>query len=249
MLADGENISVGIFEPGNFVAAGSRPDSCFFIIHPGIFLESDPALLKFGDFFFYVRNLPAEDGEWGWSEIGFGDSDHGFAGPQDQRELVFADELKSDFAFVKASGLRGIFGGNETDDLARSQHWEPSVSLLSWNDNICRPMNKTLYNPVRLRLHRFEGSLLFFATGGFTMSHFARLQWIGRVTYYAGWIALLCGGLMHFNIARNLFLAINISKRNLFEIGLVCFLVCIASQIRAREEVGAEMTSGLRKAA
>jgi hypothetical protein len=80
------------------------------------------------------------------------------------------------------------------------------------------------------------------------MGHFARLQLIGRITYYIGWLSLLCGALMHFNIAKNLFLAINVSKRNLFELGMVSFLICIASQIRAREEAGKEMPI-LKKAA
>ena len=81
------------------------------------------------------------------------------------------------------------------------------------------------------------------------MDHFTRLHWIGRITYYIGWIALLCGGLLHLNIARNLFLAINVSKRNLFEVGVMCFLICIASELRARDVAGREMPSVVKKAA
>ncbi len=81
------------------------------------------------------------------------------------------------------------------------------------------------------------------------MGHFARLQLIGRVTYYAGWIALALGGLVHLNLARSLFVAANISKRNLFEVSMVCFLICIASELRARDVVGGEMSGGLRKVA
>jgi len=81
------------------------------------------------------------------------------------------------------------------------------------------------------------------------MGHFARLQLIARVTYYVGWIALLCGGLLHLNIARNLFLAINVSKRNLFEVGVMCFLICIASELRARDVAGREMPGVVKKAA
>jgi hypothetical protein len=65
------------------------------------------------------------------------------------------------------------------------------------------------------------------------MTHFVRLQLIGRVTYYAGWIALLCGGLVHFNFAREVFVVLSINKRNLFEISVMCFLVCMASELRA----------------
>lgn len=80
------------------------------------------------------------------------------------------------------------------------------------------------------------------------MGHFARLQLIGRITYYIGWIALLCGGLMQFNIARSLFLAINMSKRNLFEISVACFIICIASELRAND-AAAEMPAAVRRAA
>jgi hypothetical protein len=80
------------------------------------------------------------------------------------------------------------------------------------------------------------------------LGHFDRLQLIGRITYYIGWIALIGGGLLHLNLARSLFLAINLSKRNLFEISIMCFLICIASELRARD-AGLEMSGGLRKAA
>jgi len=83
----------------------------------------------------------------------------------------------------------------------------------------------------------------------FTMGHFARLQLIGRITYYAGWLALLGGALLHLNIARNFFLAMNLSKRNLFEASVVCFLICMASEVRARDVAGVDLSAGLKKAA
>jgi hypothetical protein len=81
------------------------------------------------------------------------------------------------------------------------------------------------------------------------MGHFDRLNLIGRITYYIGWLALVAGGLLHLNIARSLFVAINLTKRNLFEVSVVCFLICIASELRARDAAGLEMSGGLRKAA
>jgi len=36
------------------------------------------------------------------------------------------------------------------------------------------------------------------------MGHFDRLQLVGRITYYLGWIALLAGGVAHLNLATNL---------------------------------------------
>jgi hypothetical protein len=65
------------------------------------------------------------------------------------------------------------------------------------------------------------------------MNHAMRLRLIGKVTYYVGWVALVCGGLFHFNIARRLFFTMDLSKRNLFEASVMCFLICIASELRA----------------
>jgi hypothetical protein len=81
------------------------------------------------------------------------------------------------------------------------------------------------------------------------MNHVARLQLVGRVTYYLGWISLLSGGLVHINIARGLFTAMSLSQRNLFEVAVVCFVISMASEIRARGSVGKDMSGGLRKAA
>jgi hypothetical protein len=69
------------------------------------------------------------------------------------------------------------------------------------------------------------------------MTHFIRLQLVGRITYYLGWIGLLCGGLAHLNIARSMFKAMTLTTRNLFEISVVCFLICVASELRALEVV------------
>lgn len=81
------------------------------------------------------------------------------------------------------------------------------------------------------------------------MDHFVRLQLVGRITYYVGWIALVCGGLVHLNIATTLFATMQLSQRNLFEAGVVCFLICIASELRAHDFAGKEMSSILKKAA
>jgi len=64
------------------------------------------------------------------------------------------------------------------------------------------------------------------------MGHFARLQLVARITYYVGWISLVCGGLVHVNIAKGLFLRMGLSQRNLLELAVVCFLICVASELR-----------------
>lgn len=81
------------------------------------------------------------------------------------------------------------------------------------------------------------------------MGHFARLQWVGRITYYVGWIALLCGGLVHFNLARGMFQRMDLSQRNLFELAVVCFLICAASELRALATAGNESPVVMKKAA
>jgi hypothetical protein len=73
------------------------------------------------------------------------------------------------------------------------------------------------------------------------MGHLARLLLVGRATYYLGWVAFLCGGLAHANVGMRLFLAMNLSQRNLLEISVVCFVICMASELRARDTTAAEV--------
>ncbi len=81
------------------------------------------------------------------------------------------------------------------------------------------------------------------------MDHFTRLYSIAKITYYVGWIALLCGGLAHIGIATRLFIAMRLPQRNLLELGVVCFVICIASELRARDAAGSAITSVSKKAA
>ena len=79
------------------------------------------------------------------------------------------------------------------------------------------------------------------------MDHFDRLQLVARVTYYLGWISLLLGGLVHFNIAKSFFLALHLSKRNLFEVSVAFFVICLASGVRALIPAGHEVPVAARK--
>jgi hypothetical protein len=81
------------------------------------------------------------------------------------------------------------------------------------------------------------------------MGHFVRLQLIASATYYVGWIALVVGAFVHLHIATKLFLAISLTKRNLFEVSIVCFVICIASELRVLASTGSEMSSAVRRAA
>lgn len=81
------------------------------------------------------------------------------------------------------------------------------------------------------------------------MGHLARLQLVGRVTYYLGWISLICGGLVHLRIGQAMFMALSLTKRNLFELSIVCFVVCIASELRAIAPTENEATSAVKRPA
>lgn len=81
------------------------------------------------------------------------------------------------------------------------------------------------------------------------MGHLARLQLVGRVTYYLGWISLVCGGLFHLHIGQSLFLAMSLTKRNLFEISVICFVICMASELRANAPAAEkEATTPIKRA-
>jgi hypothetical protein len=67
------------------------------------------------------------------------------------------------------------------------------------------------------------------------MDHVTRLQLVGKVTYYLGWITAICGALVHFNIGIRMFVAINLPQRNLLEASLFFLLMCIASELRAAQ--------------
>ena len=77
------------------------------------------------------------------------------------------------------------------------------------------------------------------------MRDFVRLQLIAKVSYYFGWFALFCGGLVQINIGRGVFLAMNISRRNIFEASIVCFLICMASELRVLAAGTSEVPSGM----
>jgi hypothetical protein len=81
------------------------------------------------------------------------------------------------------------------------------------------------------------------------MDRSARLHISGRVTYYVGWIALFCGGLAHLNVATVLFTSIRLTQRNLLEVSIVSFLICIASEVRALASTEKELPSVVKKAA
>jgi hypothetical protein len=88
--------------------------SRFLVLYPGqrgTSSKADASLLKLGNGFLDIGDFPAEHGLWRGSEIlGLANTDHGFPGSHYQGKHVIADEMEPQFAFVKASCFRGIFG-------------------------------------------------------------------------------------------------------------------------------------------
>lgn len=63
------------------------------------------------------------------------------------------------------------------------------------------------------------------------------LKLIARVTYYVGWLFILCGALAHFIApAAAIFRSVNLPQRNLFEGSFLLFLICAASLLRANAD-------------
>jgi hypothetical protein len=81
------------------------------------------------------------------------------------------------------------------------------------------------------------------------MDRSVRLRLVGKITYYIGWISLVCGGLVQLNIAKSLFVAMSLSKRNLFEISVASFIICVASEVRALVPGEKELPSVVKRPA
>ncbi|MGA8501037.1 MAG: hypothetical protein WB683_05775 [Candidatus Sulfotelmatobacter sp.] len=81
------------------------------------------------------------------------------------------------------------------------------------------------------------------------MDRSTRLHLVGKITYYIGWISLLFGGLVQLNIAKSLFTAMSLSKRNLFEISVAAFIICVATEVRALAPSEKELPSVVKRQA
>src|SRR6266851_2545348 len=99
MLADREDVAVGIFEPGYFAAVGGGPDAEVLVLSEGIFLRRDAAVAEPGGDGFDVCDLPPEDGALQRRKVGdFCDANHVAAEVHDQCKLIEANKLKSQLA-------------------------------------------------------------------------------------------------------------------------------------------------------
>jgi hypothetical protein len=69
------------------------------------------------------------------------------------------------------------------------------------------------------------------------MENVTRLRWVAKLTYYLGWVAAVLAAIAHFFLGRHPYDVINLSKRNLFEASVLCFLISVASELRSRSDV------------
>jgi hypothetical protein len=80
------------------------------------------------------------------------------------------------------------------------------------------------------------------------MDRSARLHLVARITYYVGWFALLAGGVVHY-VARGLLVAVGLTQRNLMEISVVCFIICMASEVRGLTSTAEQLPSVAKRQA
>jgi len=119
VLADGEDVAVGIFEPGDLAAVGGGPDAEVLVLGEGIFFRGDAAVAEPDGDGFDVFDLPAEDGALQRSKIGdFCDANHVATHAHDQGKFIEAYEFESELAFVKSAGFVVVFCGDEADHLS-----------------------------------------------------------------------------------------------------------------------------------
>ena len=122
-MADGEDVAVGVFEPGYFAAVGSGPDAEGLVLGEGIFFRGDAAVAEPGSYRLDILDFPSEDGALQRGEIrDFRDAKHVAADVHHQGELIEADELESELAFVEGAGFIVVLCRNEADHLSGCQH-------------------------------------------------------------------------------------------------------------------------------
>ena len=81
------------------------------------------------------------------------------------------------------------------------------------------------------------------------MDRAMRLHVVAKIMYYVGWVALICGGLVQLHIATRLFSAVDLSKRNLFEVSVICFVISMASELRTLTATEKELPVAVKRQA
>src|SRR2546422_7875993 len=123
MLADGEDVSVRVFEPGDLVAAGRSPDAAFLVLDEGIFFEHNSALCEQVDDAFDIGDFPAEDGAPQRSEVrNLRNADLVAADFHHQRKLIEAYELAAEGTFIEGPRLLIVLRERKANHLPEREH-------------------------------------------------------------------------------------------------------------------------------
>ena len=127
MLADGENVSVRIFEPGDFVATWRSPHAAFLVLDEWVFFEYDTPFGEQVDDAFDVGDFPAEDGASQRGEVrSLRNADLVAAYSHNQRKLIEAYEFAAEGTFVKGLRLVIVFREHKANHL--SEHGSEPIT-------------------------------------------------------------------------------------------------------------------------
>jgi hypothetical protein len=123
MFRKAQDISVGVFEPGNFSPGWSDPDARCILTHAFVAFESDTCQCKCVYGVGNILNLPSQDGAA--SNRRFGSHDKAQHDPvriEDQGERwFFCDQAKVENIPVKVPGTLYVEDGDESDDVVGSK--------------------------------------------------------------------------------------------------------------------------------
>jgi len=121
VLANREEIGIGVFEPGD-PRAGGVPYSALILAGQFEVLEADALLHQFRDGSFDIVGLPAKNRERVRLEFrDWSNAQHCFVRVKDDSELVFADEAESQNIFVECFGGAAITRRDECYDFVRAE--------------------------------------------------------------------------------------------------------------------------------
>lgn len=118
-MGDGEGVAVGVFKPGDGVAAGGQPNAVGLLLEETEAEEGNSLPGELGYSGVDVVDFPTEDGEGRGGEVGGGadEAEHRFGGAdaEDEGELVLGDEGQAESLLVEDAGSGGVGGGDEGD--------------------------------------------------------------------------------------------------------------------------------------
>jgi len=123
VVAEGENVAIGIFEPCYLISGGCGPDSQFLVGDEGVFLGHNTSFDEPQHGGSDVFHFPSQNGPLCRAEsVRFSDADHVRARAQGEREIIEADELKAQLVDIEITGPLIVSGIQESNDFGRIQH-------------------------------------------------------------------------------------------------------------------------------